>query len=206
MKLVQKHLIKGSQSFELLDDRVDVVISPRFGPSETLTVMLSVLNPEPVISRASLDFVSRVNGEALISLWMEKPDVQTFNQFVSTLKKQAEAGYSSAFGLRSEGLGDGPPGMVNEEPPEFGEEEVRIRQTVDGESIETSIQMLENHVGEDAGELVAALRELQAAPNDNKAMAQVVKAFNGLGPRQGAVLTYAPYISVLLSDDPFGYG
>jgi hypothetical protein len=36
-------------------------------------------------------------------------------------------------------------------------------------------------------------------------MARLVHAFDELGPRQGAVLTYAPYIGVLLSDDPAEY-
>ena len=35
-------------------------------------------------------------------------------------------------------------------------------------------------------------------------MPRLVKAFDALGPRQGAVLTYAPYIGILLSYDPSG--
>ena len=53
---------------------------------ETLSVTLAVLNPEPVITRSHLEFVSRVNGEALLSLALSRPNVTEFNNFVSTLK------------------------------------------------------------------------------------------------------------------------
>jgi hypothetical protein len=53
--------------------------------------------------------------------------------------------------------------------------------------------------------VLAALRALRTEPENESFFAQLVKAFDDLGPRQGAVLTYAPYIGILLSDDPFGY-
>jgi hypothetical protein len=51
--------------------------------------------------------------------------------------------------------------------------------------------------------LLDALRALKAEPESESHFAQLVNAFDELGPQQGAVLTYAPYINVLLSDDPF---
>jgi hypothetical protein len=65
--------------------------------------------------------------------------------------------------------------------------------------------MLEQHLDvEEIKPLLAALEALKAEPENESCFAHLVKAFDDLGSRQGAVLTYAPYVSILLSDDPFG--
>ena len=54
-------------------------------------------------------------------------------------------------------------------------------------------------------DLVAALKNLRDEPQNESRYTQLVQAFEQLGPRQGAVLPYAPYIGLLLSDDPFSF-
>ena len=64
--------------------------------------------------------------------------------------------------------------------------------------------MLSQHLElDDIKPLVSALEELKQDTNSEARLAQVLHAFNELGPYQGAVLTYAPYVSILLYDDPF---
>ncbi len=53
--------------------------------------------------------------------------------------------------------------------------------------------------------LLEALEALKSEPDNASNFDRLVTAFDELGSRQGAVLTYAPYITLLLSDDPFGY-
>ncbi|MGB0723398.1 MAG: hypothetical protein ACPGU7_13490 [Gammaproteobacteria bacterium] len=203
MKLIQKHLLKGTQTFEIIGDTVEVE-SKRWKTGEQLTVMLSVLNPEPVITQSTLDFVSRVNGEALLSLWLGKPNQREFNAFVSRLRQLAEAEYNTFSGLKSTSPAEGQARAEDIEPPEFGEDETRIRQAVNVEELGNTIRMLETHVGgEGIVPLVDALRALQEAPEDGQCLTRVVTAFNELGPLQGAVLTYAPYLISLMSDDPY---
>ena len=55
------------------------------------------------------------------------------------------------------------------------------------------------------GPLIAALEVLKQAPRDPVLLAGVETAFNDLDIRQGAMLTYAPDVGVLLSGDPFGH-
>ena len=69
-KLIQKHLLKGTQEFEIIDDTVVVRSKPPLKKEESLTVMLTVLNTEPVISKSLLEFTSRVNNEPLLSLFL----------------------------------------------------------------------------------------------------------------------------------------
>ena len=65
--------------------------------------------------------------------------------------------------------------------------------------------MLETYVSnEEIQPLISALVELKKAPQDHSKLVEVATVFNDLGPSQGAVLTYAPYITIMLSDDPFG--
>lgn len=117
-KLVQKHLFKGTQKFEIIDDTVNVYIKPRFKSEESLTVMLTVLNPEPVMSKSRLEFTSRINNEPLLSLYLAKPNPTEFNAFVSLLKQKAQDEFHAFAGLKS-GTPSELSGNVYEEPPEF---------------------------------------------------------------------------------------
>ena len=76
---------------------------------------------------------------------------------------------------------------------------------VDADKLETCLWMLRANLDNPELEpLIAALEALKQSPQDQTRLAVVEAAFNELTILQGAVLTYAPYMSVLLSSDPFG--
>ncbi|OOZ35695.1 hypothetical protein [Solemya velesiana gill symbiont] len=207
-KLIQKDLFKGSQEFELVDDHVNVRIKAPFKKEETLTVMLTVLDPEPVISKSLLHFKSRVNGESLISLYLEKPNTEEFNAFVSALKQRAFEEFNAFAGLQSTRMPTGESPNAFEEPPEFDDpDQNRLKRNlkhINVAKIDDAIQMLNTHLeSEQTAPLISALEKLKEEPENEHRLEQVLHAFNELGPNQGAVLTYAPYVSILLYDDPF---
>ena len=209
MKLTQKHLLKGTQEFEIVDDYVKVRIKPRFKDEEILTVMLTVLNPEPVITGSSLDFTSRVNGEALLSFYLGKPNADEFNAFVSALKKKAQDEYQAFAGLMQSNRPAALGANVFDEPPEFEDDtqpqSSHIGKTLDPYRIEEAIQMLKTYLNsEDVASFMAALEKLGSDPNNEALQIEVLHAFQDLGPTQGAVLTYAPYVGILMSDGPAG--
>jgi len=75
---------------------------------------------------------------------------------------------------------------------------------VDPNSIEKSIQMLKRHLGEEEIKpLLVVLEALAEDPDDETLVAQLSDVFGGLGILQGAALTYAPCIAIILSDNPF---
>jgi len=207
-KLRQRHLFKGTQEFEIIDDVVKVHIKTLFN-EESLSVMLTVLNPEPVIEKSCLNFNSRVNGEPLLSLYLAKPNVKEFNAFVATLTQQAQEQYLSFTGvhpaIKAASVGDN----MYEEPPQFSDfDQVSRRNSeldVDLVKIDRAIKMLGQYFdAADISPLIDALQGLKESPQDEANLVRVANVFNALGPMQGAVLTYAPYVSILLSDDPFG--
>ena len=206
-KLIQKDLLRGTQEFELIDDHVNVRMRPRFKPEEALTVMLTVLDPEPVISKSTLNFNSRVNGEPLLSLYLGKPNTEEFNRFVSTLKQQALEEFNAFAGLSSTAPAAGLNGNSFDEPPAFEESDrdpiTEIRQKIDLARIDESLEMLNLHLKEDAEPLITALNAVKQDPTNQALLVGLLNTFNELGPRQGAILTYAPYVAILLSDDPF---
>ena len=116
-KLIQKQLFKGTQEFEIVDDSVNIHIKSPFKQDETLTVMLAVLNPEPIISKSRLEFTSRVNNEALVSLLLAKPNAEEFNAFVNLLKQKAQEEYNEFAGLTA--ADTKLEGNVYDEPPDF---------------------------------------------------------------------------------------
>ena len=78
-------------------------------------------------------------------------------------------------------------------------------QSINVADIDIALQMLKRYLNaQDIKPLLASLETLRTDPHNEAHHEQVIKAFNELGPLQGAALTYAPYLNILVSDDPFG--
>ena len=209
MKLVQKHFLKGSREFEIVDDAINVRIKTPF-KEEKITVVLTVLNPEPVMNKPFLEFHSRVKCGPLLSLLIDKPNTEEFNAFVNELKRRAREEYNAFAGLKAGSIPERLAGNVYEEPLDFdepGKNRAGINvKPISAARIDEAIQMLGLHLdAEEIKPMITSLEALKENPGNESSFDQLVKAFDDLGPRQGAVLTYAPYVSVLLSDDPFGF-
>lgn len=174
-RLAQKHAIKGSREFELVDDEVRYIIKSPLR-TESLSVVLSVLDHEPLISGSTLSFVSQVNREPLVELFLDEPDRETFNQFVSTMRRR----------------------IIEED---FGRLRVPDKGVdVNVDRVTESIDMLRRYVDpQEIDALLAALEELKQTPDIRHCLQRVAEAFNALGIAQGQVLLYAPYINFLLS-------
>lgn len=203
-KLLQKRLFFLTQEFELVGDEVKVRIRS-LRREEEFTVLLTVLNPEPVIKTTCLEFISRVNGETLVSLLLGKPNTKEFNAFVGILRERAKEAYNTFAGLRPANRTLGLAGNIYDEPPEYVESESGLTSAskieVDAEKVDTAIRMLSMYLNsEETRSLISALEALKSAPRDEARLDDVVFAFSALGVAQGAALTYAPYLSVLLSD------
>lgn len=173
-RIVQEHPDRGNRAFELVDDAIEYQISSQFGDEE-LSVVLSVLAPEPVVDGSMMYFVSEVNREALIKLFVDLPDSETFTKFVNTVQRR-----------------------IREES--FGQLDADNRGSeITQEQVETTIRMLETYLDPTSIEnLLLALRSLSEAPDNRDCLDEVVNAFNGLGVQQGSVLTYAPFFNTLV--------
>jgi hypothetical protein len=76
--------------------------------------------------------------------------------------------------------------------------------SADLQQIETSIMMLKQYLAEeDIAPLIDILESLVADPRNPALLGRLSNVFDGLGPLQGAVLTYAPYISIVLAGHQF---
>ena len=64
--------------------------------------------------------------------------------------------------------------------------------------------MLEQYVGGDEiAPLIEALKVFNDDPWNESSQKQLLRSFHQLGAAQGAVLTYAPYLITLMSNNPF---
>lgn len=78
-------------------------------------------------------------------------------------------------------------------------------QPVHAADIDLALNMLTTYMDmQDIKLLVTALETLKTDTENQTYQAQVIDAFNDLGVMQGAALTYAPYLNIFVSDDPFG--
>ena len=77
-------------------------------------------------------------------------------------------------------------------------------QSIKVANIDTALQMLKKYLNtQDINSLLSSLETLKTDPQNEAHQEQVINAFNELGHLQGAVLTYAPYLKIFVSD-PFG--
>jgi len=75
---------------------------------------------------------------------------------------------------------------------------------VSGMRVAESIQTLKLYMdSSEITSLLSALEMLKTDPQNDAFFENMENAFDDLGIKQGAVLTYAPYLSVLLGDEPF---
>jgi len=207
IKLIQKRFLKGTREFEIIEDTVYVRIKGLL-KEEKLTVGLSILNPEPVVNGSELEFHSRSRNGPMLSLFLNKPNAEEFNAFVDVLKQRAlreDKAFAGVEAVSPEtSLPEAPGWNVYEEPPEFGESnEARDKisfQPVKAERVEEDITMLKTYLDEDdIKPLIDSLETLKTEPQNEAAFQKVMDAYNDLGISQGAVLTYASYLKVLLS-------
>jgi len=207
IKLIQKQFPKGIREFEIVDDAIKVRIKSLF-KEEKLTAGLSTLNPEPVVNKSCLEFYDNVNSEPVFSLLLNKPDAEQFNAFVDTLKQRVLEEGGEYVGVSAASQSAGLAANIYDEPPEFEEfghnRSKNKGQNVNVARIEESIQFLETYlVTDEIKPLLSALEALKEEPQNEACFEQMANAFNDLGIMQGAVLTYAPYISILIADDPY---
>jgi len=99
VKLRQKSLFKSTQDFELLDEEVRVRTKFFFKEKE-IAVSLAILNPEPVINKARLEFHSRVKCGPLLSFYLNNPNANEFNAFVEAVKEKALKEYNAFAGIK----------------------------------------------------------------------------------------------------------
>ncbi len=205
MKLVQKQFLKGRREFEIVDDAINVRIKTLF-KEEKISVVLTVLNPDPVVKGPFLEFHSRVQSGPTLSLLLDKPSTEKFNIFINELKRRAREEFNAFAGLKTGVKLEKLAGNVYEEPPEFDVPAKKITgKLVSVENVVIAIQMLNQYMdAEEIKPLLSALEALKEEPENESCLGMLVEAFDNLGPRQGAVLTYAPYVNILLTDDPFG--
>ena len=135
-RIIQNHPERGSRQFELVDDAIEYCVTSPFGDEE-LTVVLSVLSPEPVVDGSMMYFLSEVNKEALIKLFVDLPDAETFDEFVRTLKQR-----------------------IKEE--DFGKLSADNRKSaITQEQVDTTVRMLETYVDPTSiDDLLSSLRSL----------------------------------------------
>ena len=79
-----------------------------------------------------------------------------------------------------------------------------ITQNIDPLKIDDAIQMLNENVKEDSIKpLLSILEALKNDPDNKLLLAKISDELKSIGVMRGAVLTYAPYVWTMLSEDPF---
>jgi len=206
IKLVQKRFLKGSKEFVIIDEMITATNKSLF-KEEKLTVDLSNLDPEPVINGSELAFYNPHKGRPVFSLWLNKPNKEEFESFVGRLKQSISGEDDSSADIETVSAETAQEALarnMHEEPPAFVEsDDARTRNSfepVNVERLADDLNMLKTYLDDDRyNTLFDALEGLKAEPENETAFQKVLDTYNDLGIYQGAVLTYAPYLIVLVS-------
>jgi len=79
-----------------------------------------------------------------------------------------------------------------------------IPKKADAREIEESIQLLNKYVNDASIKpVLLVLEELKKDPDNDSLVVQLADTLKTIGVMQGAVLTYAPYIAILISFNLF---
>ena len=79
-----------------------------------------------------------------------------------------------------------------------------ITRKADATKIEESIQLLNKYVNDaNIKPVILVLDELKRDPDNESLIVKLADTLKTIGVMQGAVLTYAPYIAILISYDLF---
>ena len=82
---------------------------------------------------------------------------------------------------------------------------IDVPQNIDRVRMDESIELLKQFINDSSIEpLIAALEALKKDPDNASLLDALTETFAALGIVQGSVLTYAPYVGIILSDDIFG--
>lgn len=206
MNLKQTQFLKGSRYFELIDETLFIRVKS-FLKEQNYTVDLSLLDTEPVVEGKELYFYSPHKGRPVFSMLVNKPDAKSYNQFVNALQSAISGDNTSeqlvdvADSTREEALNRN----FHEAPPAFAEhneiaEEISFKPANPDRLLE-DIDSLKICMDESTiRSFLDALQALMEKPGDRDIFEKMLSEFNELGFNQGAVLTYAPYTKVLVSD------
>ena len=169
----QKHSLLGSREFQLAEEEIQCSIKSPF-KTESSSVVYEVLSTKPVLSGSVLSFISKVNNEPLVELFLDKPNKQEFDLFIEAFKQKIIDYDLGRFRAGENGV------------------DVNIVR------LSEATEILQKHMDQSEIKLLlSALIELKAKPDDINLQSNVAEAFNDLGFVKNQVLIYAPYLTFL---------
>jgi len=88
IKLIQKHIFKGTREFELFENSIVVHTRSLFNQKNT-TIKLAEINPNPEIlkSQSTVNYRSLDNKAPLLSFYLNKPDIEKFAFFMRAVQQ-----------------------------------------------------------------------------------------------------------------------
>jgi hypothetical protein len=88
IKLIQKHIFKGTRIFELFEDTIFVHSKSLLKEKKT-TIALANIDPDPEIdkSHSIVNFKTLDKSQPILSFYLNKPDTERFSIFMRTIKE-----------------------------------------------------------------------------------------------------------------------